>query len=123
LLVQGGDVINVPKAGMFFVDGAVRKPGSYPLDRPYTLTQALAVAGGADIELAKFSNIAIFRRRGPAESETIPINLDEIQAGRGIDPRIEAEDVIVVPMSTAKYLVRRFVGSIVSGFSLGQIMY
>src|SRR5437879_6580446 len=25
--VQAGDVVNVPQAGMYFVDGAVRKPG------------------------------------------------------------------------------------------------
>jgi polysaccharide export outer membrane protein len=43
---QAGDMINVPQAGMFFVDGAVGRPGSYPLSRPYTLTQALVVAGG-----------------------------------------------------------------------------
>ncbi len=29
--VEPGDMINVPETGMFFVDGAVRKPGSYPL--------------------------------------------------------------------------------------------
>ena len=31
--VEPGDMINVPEAGMFFVDGAVRRPGSYPLGR------------------------------------------------------------------------------------------
>ena len=52
--VQAGDVINVPQSGMFFVDGAVRKPGSYPLTQSYTLTQALAIAGGADVDLAEY---------------------------------------------------------------------
>ena len=51
--VQAGDVINVQQAGMFFVDGAVGSPGSYALTRPYTLTQALAVAGGVNRELAR----------------------------------------------------------------------
>jgi polysaccharide export outer membrane protein len=36
--VQAGDVINIPQAGMFFVDGAVGKPGSYPLGRNYSLS-------------------------------------------------------------------------------------
>ncbi|MGE5057675.1 MAG: polysaccharide biosynthesis/export family protein, partial [Betaproteobacteria bacterium] len=39
--VQAGDVINVPQAGMYFVDGAVHRPGSYPIGRSYTITQAL----------------------------------------------------------------------------------
>ena len=51
--VQPGDMINVPESGMFFVDGAVRKPGSYPLGRQYSLTQALATAGGIDTELIR----------------------------------------------------------------------
>lgn len=120
LVVQAGDVINLPQAGMFFVDGAVRNPGAFPLNRPYTFTQALSSAGGVDLELAKTSGITIMRHRGPAGVEILPpINLDEIRSGKAADLLIEAEDVIVVPMSTTKYFVRRFI----SGFSLGQFLY
>ena len=110
--VQGGDVINVQQAGMFFVDGAVGRPGSYPLSRPYTLTQALAIAGGVTRTLASYSEIAIFRQQNGAEAEKIPVDLGEILEGRGNDPRIQADDVIVVPISTAKYIVERFLGRI-----------
>jgi polysaccharide export outer membrane protein len=110
--VQGGDVINVQQAGMFFVDGAVGKPGSYPLNRPYTLSQALAVAGGVTRTLASYSEIAIFRQQPGAEAERIPVDLGEILDGRSNDPRIQADDVIVVPISTAKYIVERFLGRI-----------
>jgi polysaccharide export outer membrane protein len=110
--VQGGDTIQVPQAGMFFVDGAVRTPGAYPLDRPYTLTQALAVAGGATRTLAKLSEIAIYRRQPDGEAAQLPANLDEIQASRAPDPLIEADDVIVVPISTGKWIVQRFIGTI-----------
>jgi protein involved in polysaccharide export with SLBB domain len=97
LSVQAGDIINVPKAGMFFVDGAVRRPGPFSLDRPYTLTQALTSAGGVDTELAKTSNVTIIRRLDSTEGKTVPVNLDDIQAGKTADPQIMAEDVIVVP--------------------------
>jgi polysaccharide biosynthesis/export protein len=110
--VQGGDTIQVPPAGMFFVDGAVGRPGAYPLERPYTLTQALAVAGGAIRTLAKLSEITIFRRRADGEADPLPVNLDEVQASRVPDPLIEADDVIVVPVSTGKYIVERFLGKI-----------
>jgi len=40
------------QAGKYFVDGAVRKPGSYRWAGSYTATQALAVAGGVDNRLA-----------------------------------------------------------------------
>jgi len=117
LPVQGGDVINVPKAGMFSVDGAVKSPGSFPLSRPYTLTQALSMSGGVDTELAKTSEITILRRQG-AEVETVLANLNEIQTGKIPDPQIAAEDVIVVPISTSKYLVKRFVGVLFSGVGI-----
>jgi polysaccharide export outer membrane protein len=110
--VQAGDVIDVPQAGTFFVDGAVNKPGSYPFSRQYTLTQALVVAGGVNTDLSDESNVAIFRRRGSAEAERIPINLKDIMAGNAADPPVNPEDVIVVPTSSAKWFLDRFIGKI-----------
>jgi polysaccharide export outer membrane protein len=110
--VQAGDVISVQQAGMFFVDGAVRNPGSFALARPYTLTQALSVAGGVSRELADYSGTMIYRRGNGVEAEMLPVDLSAIWAGKASDPRIESDDVIVVPTSTAKYIVRRFIGTI-----------
>jgi len=119
--VQAGDVINIQQAGMFFVDGAVRNPGSYGLSRPYTLTQALSVAGGVNRELADYSGVTVYRRRNGVEAEVIPIDLTAIWDGKASDPRIEADDVIVVPMGTAKYIVRRFLGTIGLGSVPGYV--
>jgi polysaccharide export outer membrane protein len=119
--VQAGDVINVPPAGNFFVDGAISRPGSYPLGRRYTLTQALATAGGVDRELNS-SDITIFRRRGGSGMEPIPVDLNAVLAGTSTDLQIEADDVIVVPVNTAKYLFKRFVGTMIGGISLGSII-
>ena len=117
--VEAGDVINVPLAGMFFVDGAVGRPGSFALSRPYTLTQALAMAGGVNDNIAKYSDVSILRRRNGLEAEKISVDLKEIQAAKASDPWIEAEDVVVVPISTAKWFVERFIGRI----GLGGIGY
>jgi polysaccharide export outer membrane protein len=110
--VQVNDVINVPLAGMFFVDGAVGKPGSFALSRPYTLSQALTMAGGVNDNLANYGEIAILRRRNGQEVEKIVADLKDIQAAKAPDPLIEAEDVIVVPISTGKWFVERFIGRI-----------
>jgi polysaccharide export outer membrane protein len=115
--VQAGDVINVLAAGTFFVDGAVRKPGPYPLGRRYSLTQALATAGGVDNELNS-SDITIFKRTGASGMQQVAINLDAVMAGTAPDPQIDEDDVIVVPTSTAKFIVKRFVGQLISGFSI-----
>ncbi len=120
MAVQAGDVINVPQAGTFFVDGAVRKSGSYPISRDYTLTQALAVAGGVDPELADYSAVTIYRRRGPTNVQTLAVDLDSVMTQKSVDHKIEPDDVIVVPMSSMKYFVKRFVGTIISGVSLGS---
>jgi polysaccharide export outer membrane protein len=119
--VQAGDVINVPLAGMFFVDGAVRKAGPYPLGRRYSLTQALATAGGVDPEINS-SDVTIFRRKGTSGIEQIAVDLDSVMAGTAPDLPIEADDVIVVPISGAKYFVKRFIGTMVQGISVGSFV-
>ena len=119
--VQAGDVINVPLAGTFFVDGAVRRAGPYPLGRRYSLTQALATAGGVDPELHS-ADVTIFRRKGTSGMEQIAVDLDSVMAGTAPDLPIEPDDVIVVPISGAKYFVKRFIGTIVSGISVGSFV-
>jgi polysaccharide export outer membrane protein len=121
MAVEAGDVVNVPQAGMFFVDGAVGRPGSYPLGRNYTLSQALATAGGVNLELADATDISIYRRRGPDQVENIPVDLDSIKAGTAVDPQVQSDDVISVPMSGFKYFVKRFVGTLLTGTSVGSI--
>jgi polysaccharide export outer membrane protein len=115
LPVEVGDIVNVPQAGMVFIDGAVKNPGSFPFPRRYSLTQALMLAGGVDFELANYSGATIFRRRAPGEVETIPADLNEILAGKANDPQIEADDTIVIPVSTMKYFMKRYVGILFSG--------
>lgn len=46
LELRDGDVIHVPAAQRFYVDGAVRKPGYYVLDPGLTVQQAIVLAGG-----------------------------------------------------------------------------
>jgi polysaccharide export outer membrane protein len=50
--INAGDVLFVPEAGVFFVDGAVRKPGSYYIKHQTTVQEAFVEAGG----LAPYAN-------------------------------------------------------------------
>jgi polysaccharide export outer membrane protein len=118
--VQAGDVINVPAAGTFFVDGAVRRPGPYPLGRRYSLTQALATAGGVDVELNS-SDVVIFKRAGASGMKQVPIDLAAVMAGSVPDPQIDEDDVIVVPTSATKYIFKRFVGTLIGGVSISSL--
>jgi polysaccharide biosynthesis/export protein len=120
--VQAGDVVNVPQSGMFFVDGAVGKPGSYALARNFTLRQALATAGGVNDELADYSAVTINRRLGADKMQTISVDLDSVIAGTANDPVVLADDVILVPVSGFKFFVKRFIGTIISGVSVGSFV-
>jgi polysaccharide biosynthesis/export protein len=44
--INGGDIIFAPEAGHFFVDGAIRRAGSYPIREKLDLREALVTAGG-----------------------------------------------------------------------------
>ena len=44
--INGGDIIFAPEAGHFFVDGAIRNAGSYPIREKLALREALLIAGG-----------------------------------------------------------------------------
>ena len=44
--LQDGDIINVPKAQMFFITGQVRNGGPFVLEPGMTIQQAIAMAGG-----------------------------------------------------------------------------
>ncbi|OFV89795.1 MAG: hypothetical protein A3G76_03260 [Acidobacteria bacterium RIFCSPLOWO2_12_FULL_65_11] len=46
IVLQDGDIINVPVAQRFYIYGYVRNPGTYVLDPGMTLQQAIALAGG-----------------------------------------------------------------------------
>jgi polysaccharide export outer membrane protein len=120
--IQVGDIVNVPQSGMVFIDGAVKNPGSFPIPRRYSLTQALTLAGGVDYELANYSGATIFRRRAPGEVETISADLNDILAGKAPDPQIEADDTIVIPVSSVKYFIKRYVGVIFSP-NIGPYMF
>jgi polysaccharide export outer membrane protein len=46
VVLQDGDIINVPPAQHFYITGMVRNPGTFVLDPGITVQQAIALAGG-----------------------------------------------------------------------------
>ncbi|WP_409560792.1 polysaccharide biosynthesis/export family protein [Hyphomicrobium sp. MC8b] len=81
------------------VDGAVKRPGVYPLHGPATLLQVIATAEGftdtAD------STVAIFRTEN-GERSAARFNVGDIRSGNAKDPEIHKGDVVVVSNSTMK---------------------
>jgi polysaccharide export outer membrane protein len=82
------------------IDGAVRKPGVYPIRAKTTLVQFIAMAEGPT-EASDTSSIVVFRQANGKRSAA-KFDLSEIRAGNSEDPVIEEGDVIVVNESATK---------------------
>ena len=82
------------------VEGAVRRPGVFPLRGRTTLMQLAAQSGGVDDEVASGA-ITIFRANGD-KKETLHYDLAEIRSGSLADPDVQSGDLIVVDVSAGK---------------------
>lgn len=87
------------------VEGAVNKPGVFPISGKTTLLQAIAMAGGLD-KLADPNDIKLFRDRKDGTRETIPYDLELIREGESPDPVLSTSDVVVVGKSGARSTIK-----------------
>ena len=87
------------------VEGAVKKPGVYPVRGQMTLLQLVASAEG----LSDNSDSTVVVFRGTEGKRTAArFSVDEIRSGTSPDPRIQSGDVIVVPSSMMKETFNNF---------------
>lgn len=84
------------------VNGAVKKPGVFPLKGRTTLMQLISMAEGLDHNRAS-SNVVVFRQADGKRSAA-RFDLDTIHDGTAPDPTLEPGDVVVVDDSSAKIL-------------------
>jgi len=111
------DVINVPKAGVFYVEGSVSKAGAFPLLQATTVSQAIATAGGADSTLANERGMTVYRKRADGQRDAIPVNIAGIRKGTVEDMRIVEDDVIVIPISGPKWMFDRVLTAVRVGIN------
>ncbi|ABA58010.1 Polysaccharide export protein [Nitrosococcus oceani ATCC 19707] len=83
------------------VEGAVEKPGIYPIQGRTTLLQALASAEGVN-KVADLEGIKLFRPTGNNTKQILYYNIEAIREGVVPDPKIYADDIIVVEESGTK---------------------
>ena len=92
------------------VDGAVTRSGSYAVNGPTTLMQAVAAAGGAR-EDANIRRVAIFRTIG-GQRQAAAFDLQAIRRGEAKDPPVYAGDIVVVDGSDIKALQKQIFQSV-----------
>lgn len=89
IIIQGGDVLYVQRAPVFYAYGEVLKPGAYRLEEGMTLQQALVTAGGLS-KRASESRIRLQRRKDNGAVEELSPALTDV---------LRPDDVIFVKES------------------------
>ncbi len=101
--IYPGDVVKVPPAGTVYVAGDVFKPGGFPLtDFDYiSVIQAVAMAGGT-LRTANRKQSVIIRQDATGNRQEQKINLARILSGKDPDPKLQPNDILIVPGSVGR---------------------
>jgi polysaccharide export outer membrane protein len=122
--VFGGDIISVPRAGIVYVAGAVERPGGFVLqsDREeMTALKALALAQGLRGSAKPGEAVVIRKDPATGQNQEIDINLNKIMARKDEDFRLFPNDILFVPDSTGKKVLRRM-GEVALGITAGLVI-
>jgi polysaccharide export outer membrane protein len=92
---------------VYTVDGQVGQPGSYPALGNITLMRAVANAKGT-AEFARLDDVVVFRSVNGRQMAAL-YNLGAIRRGVYPDPKIYANDIVVVGDSKARRMFQQFV--------------
>jgi polysaccharide export outer membrane protein len=87
------------------VDGAVTKPGIYPIAGQLTLLRALALAGGFG-PIANSTEVMLFRVDEQGKRQVAVFDVDQIRAGKKDDPDLRGDDLIVVQRDATRRLLK-----------------
>lgn len=117
--VRPGDVISVTEAEQVFVVGNVLRPAAISLKEPITVSRAIAMSGGTMPD-TKTDRVRIVRQPPGAGIKTeIFVDLKAIDKQKAEDVVLQAGDIVDVPTSGTKRLLRSLVGAVVP--SVGQL--
>lgn len=117
LVIEPGDVVNIPASEVFFVAGEVLAPGSFPLKEGTTLRQAISLAQGTTPN-ASLGRGLIFREDPiSGKRQEISVDISDVMKGKQEDIAILPNDTVIVPNSRLKS-VRN---TLLSGFGFGLV--
>jgi polysaccharide export outer membrane protein len=111
IILQAGDIVTVPHAGIVYALGAVGRPGGFVLanDRSQMTTlKLLALSGGLN-STAKKDHAVIIRKDNLGQQHQIPVDLKKVMDRTTEDVQLQPSDILYVPSSIAKQAVLRAV--------------
>ncbi len=102
--IQVGDTIYVPEAGIYYVNGAVRRPGQFPITPGITFSQAIQIAGGLrsgsqNVRLVRYEN---------GQQNVIPVDIKAIESGAEQDIPLQDRDIVIVGQNAIVAFLQQF---------------
>jgi polysaccharide export outer membrane protein len=128
IILQAGDIVTVPHAGIVYVLGAVGRPGGFVLanDRAQMTTlKVLALAGGLN-RTAKKDRAVIIRKDTQGQQHEVAVDLAKVMARQSEDVQLQPSDILFVPDSATKQAMLRaleFGIALGSGVALYRVAY
>lgn len=87
------------------VEGAVNRPGIYPLKGQTSLLQAIAIAGG-QASMSNINEVMLFRSDDNGVKKILTFDVEKVRSGEAEDPLVQDDDVIVVQRSRSRTFLK-----------------
>ena len=111
--IEPGDIITLPEAPQAYVVGNVFMPLTIPLKEPVTISRAIAMAGGLKQDSKKDKVRIVRQEPGSTTSKEMLVDLSAIEKKRAEDIVLMPNDIIDVPLSSGKSLLRSLISGVV----------
>ena len=124
--VYGGDIVNVPPAGIVYVmGGGVSQPGGYVVQshgEQISVLKAVALAHGLS-GFAKPDEALLYRiNPTTGEREAVPVHIKQIEKNKSEDVAMKSNDILYVPDSLALKIAAKAAEAAVS-IGSGVLIY
>lgn len=111
--VRPGDVVSIAEADQAYVVGNVLRPSAIPLKESITVSRAIAISGGLMPD-TKTDRVRIVRQPAGSVAKTeIFVDLKAIDRRNAEDVVLQAGDIVDVPVSGGKRLLRSLISAVV----------
>src|SRR5438552_2851808 len=128
IILQAGDIVTVPHAGIAYILGAVSKPGGYIManERSQMSTLRLLALSGGLSRTAKKDRAVIIRKDSQGQQQQVAVDLKKVLERTTEDVPLQASDILYVPDSASKqamYRALEFGLALGAGVALYRIAY
>jgi polysaccharide export outer membrane protein len=128
IILQAGDIVTVPHAGIAYILGAVNRPGGFVManDRSQMSTLKLLALSGGLTRTAKKDRAVIIRKDSQGQQHEVAVDLKKVLERTAEDVPLQPSDILFVPDSASKQAMLRaleFGIALGSGVALYRVAY